>query len=500
MGIDAYLLEVEVDIQMASFPKWQTVGLAESEVKESKERVVSSVKNSGYEFPQRKITINLAPADIKKEGTALDLPIALGLLSSSVMIDASVFSTFVCVGELSLTGDLRPVRGVLPTTLLARKKGFKKILVPKANGGEASVVEGIDVYGISSLAEAVEFLSGRLALTPIPHPGNHGEHFARKTSVDFEDVCGQYQAKRAIEVAASGGHNLLFCGSPGSGKTLLSSRISTILPNLTFSEALETTRIYSVAHLMKERSHLLVERPFRSPHHSISDAGLVGGGTIPKPGEVSLAHNGVLFLDELPEFKKHVLELLRQPLESCEVTITRAAMSLTFPAQFMMVAAMNPCPCGYYGHPRMPCTCSPSAVQKYRHKLSGPLLDRIDLQIDVPPVPFDDLNGRTKLPENSATIQQRVMKTRHIQKVRFENAGISLNARMGPREVRKYCVLDNESKQLMRGIMDKFHLSARSYDRILKVSRTIADMEESEKLETKHLLEAVQYRSLDRNI
>lgn len=499
MGIDAYLLDVEVDIHLQSLPKWHTVGLPESAVKESKERVVAAIKNSGYDFTQRKVTINLAPANVKKEGTALDLPIALGLLSSSGLISQEILGSYLCVGELSLNGELRPVRGILPIAIMAAKKKFEGIILPASNAMEAVMVEGLTVYGLTNLAEAVEFLEGRLMLEPRKsRPFELDEN--RSYTTDFDEICGQYQAKRALEVAASGGHNILFSGSPGSGKTLLSSRLPTILPPLTFHESLETSRIYSVVDLLRQQDRLLTDRPFRSPHHSVSDAGLIGGGTYPKPGEVSLSHHGVLFLDELPEFKKNVLELLRQPLESGEVTITRASMSLTYPASFMMVAAMNPCPCGYFGHPRMACVCTPGQIQRYRNKISGPLLDRIDLQIEVPPVSFEDMTKQTGPCENSKTIQKRVVKTRNVQKRRFQKDKILLNAQMGPRYVRKYCALDQEGHQIMRGVMEKFQLSARAFHRILKVSRTLADIDEKESIEMQHLLEAVQYRSLDRNI
>lgn len=497
-GIDAYPLDVEVDICLQSFPKWHTVGLAESEVKESKERVVSAIKNSGYEFTQRKITINLAPADVKKEGTALDLPIALGLLASSGIIQSDRLGKFLCVGELSLNGDLRPIRGVLPMAVLAAKKKYEGILLPSANAGEAAMVEGLAVYEINHLTEAVEFLENRLVREPRKN-AVFATDWAYDRNLDFEEICGQYQAKRALEVAAGGGHNILFAGPPGAGKTMLASRLPTILPPLTFQESLETSRIYSVVDLLRHQDRLLTERPFRAPHHSISDAGLIGGGSIPRPGEVSLSHHGVLFLDELPEFKKNVLELLRQPLESGSVNISRAAMSLTYPASFTLVAAMNPCPCGYHGHSRITCVCTPAQVSRYRSKLSGPLLDRIDLQIEVPPVPFDEMASPAGGRESSATIRKRVIQTREIQKERFQKEGMLVNAQMSPSLVRKYCALNADGKQLLKGIVEKFHLSARSFHRILKVARTLADMEAAASIETKHLLEAVQYRSLDRN-
>jgi len=495
-GIEAYAIRVEVDICNKAFPAWHTVGLAESEVRESKERVVSAIKNSGYDYTQRRITINLAPADIRKEGTGLDLPIALGLLKSSEIIQGSLES-YLFIGELSLNGEVRPVRGVLPIAILARELKYKAIILPSSNAGEASVVEGLTVYAVTNLVDVVDFVEGRKQLEPVSIQNDTEE--LSVSEGDFIDVAGQFAAKRALEVSASGGHNILFVGSPGSGKTMLSSRIPTILPELSFEESLETSRIYSVMNLLP-RGKLLKTRPFRAPHHSVSDAGLIGGGSSPKPGEVSLGHNGVLFLDELPEFKKHVLELLRQPLESGIVTISRAMSSLTYPAYFMLVAAMNPCPCGYLGHPRVACRCAPASIQKYRSKISGPLLDRIDLQIEVPPVPFSDMASKEALRETSALIRARVLKTRKRQAERFYKTGISVNAQMKPKHVRQYCRLDESGKSILKSIVDKFHLSARAFDRILKVARTIADMEASPSILTPHLLEAVQYRFLDRNI
>ena len=498
LGIHAYPLDVEVDISLQSLPQWHTVGLPESEVKESRERVVSAIKNSGYDFAQRKVTINLAPADIKKEGTAFDLPIALGLLAASGVVPTEKAKCFLYVGELSLSGDLRPIRGVLPIAMLAARHKYDGIILPAGNSGEAAMVEGLPVFSMKHLSEVVEFVEGRLHVNPTAFRPFEEKGVEENARVDFDEISGQYQAKRALEVAASAGHNILFVGPPGAGKTMLASRLPTILPPLTFQESLETSQIYSVMNLLQRQNQLLCERPFRAPHHSVSDAGLIGGGTIPRPGEVSLAHHGGLFLDEMPEFKKNVLELLRQPLESASVTITRASMSLTYPANFMLVAAMNPCPCGFYGHPRKACICTPHHIQKYRTKLSGPLLDRIDLQIEVPPVPFDEMTSVSETRESSAVLRKRVINTRVVQEERFKKEGIWLNSQMTPRMMRKYCALGPEGKQLLKGIVEKFHLSARAFDRILKVSRTLADMEKSESIETKHLLEAVQYRSLDR--
>lgn len=499
IGIESYPIEIEVDINLQAFPKWHTVGLPENAVKESKERVIAAIKNSGYDFAQRKITINLAPADIKKEGTAYDLPIALGLLSSSGLICKDRLKQFLCLGELSLDGQIRSVQGILPVAMMAARGSYAGLILPEQNAMEAAMVEGRPIYAIRHISEAVEFLAERTVIQPFVKAATFAP--ARtEAAIDFQEIAGQFQAKRALEVAASGGHNIIFIGPPGSGKTMLASRLPTILPPLTLAESLETSQVYSVLGLLKDRAQLLTARPFRAPHHSISDAGLIGGGTIPRPGEVSLAHHGVLFLDELPEFKRNALEVLRQPLESGEVTITRSMMSLTFPSQFMLVAALNPCPCGYQGHPKHPCVCTPQQVHRYRTKLSGPLLDRIDLQIEVPPVSFDDMIAPPTTGESSQIISRRVMNARVLQYERFKKSKILLNSHMGPRLVRKYCELKPEGKKLLKGIVEKFCLSARTFDRILKVSRTLADMNGREAIGVEHLLEAVQYRSLDRSV
>lgn len=498
IGIDAHLIEVEVDLCSRTFPNWHTVGLAESEVKESKQRVVAAIRNSGFVYQQRHVTINLAPADIKKEGTAFDLPIALGLMAPQHKLDPEVIQNFLIVGELSLNGRLRPIRGVLPMAILARSKKLKGIIVPYENRAQAAMVEGLKVYAAKSLSEAILFLKDETTLTPfIPEPIPSSQ---TQDWLDFNDVRGQFMVKRALEIAAAGNHNVLLVGNPGVGKTMLASRLPSILPPLSFDEALETSRIYSVVNLLEKDRGLLTQRPFRSPHHSISDAGLIGGGTYPRPGEVSLAHNGILFLDELPEFRKNVLELLRQPIEGGEVTITRAAQSLTYPARFSLVAAMNPCPCGYLGHPKINCVCREQQMARYRQRLSGPLLDRIDLQIEVPLVSFDEMALKNHQAESSQTIRSRVVTARQKQRERFGKKTIKLNAQMGPKDLEHYCEVSDEDKKLLKNVVEKFNFSARSLHRILKVARTISDLANSPKIKTDHLFEAVRYRSLDRQI
>ncbi|MCC7431620.1 YifB family Mg chelatase-like AAA ATPase [bacterium] len=499
VGVDAYKIEVETHLEKA-IPNFIVVGLPDGAVKESRERVSAAIKNSAFVFPTMKITVNLAPADIRKEGSSFDLPIAIGILAASNQVIYENLKDTIILGELSLDGSIRSVKGVLPITINAKKDGFKKIILPKENATEAAIVEGIDVFPVSSLVEVVEFLNACLEIKPCKVSASEILSTFKNYKIDFSDVKGQAHAKRALEVAASGGHNVLMLGPPGSGKTMLAKRLPTILPDLTLEESLETTKIYSVSGLLPSNQALISTRPFRSPHHTISDAGLVGGSNIPKPGEISLAHHGVLFLDELPEFKKSVLEVMRQPLEDGKVTISRATLSLTFPANFLLVASMNPCPCGYFGSSQKECTCNPPLIQKYFSKVSGPLLDRIDIQIEVPAVPFKELSQK-ELSENSETISQRVIKTRKIQTKRFENEkGIFANSDMTSKLIRKFCQLDTQGEELLKIAITKLGLSARAYDRILKVSRTIADLESSEKILPQHLGEAIQYRSLDRNI
>ncbi|RKY89926.1 magnesium chelatase [candidate division KSB1 bacterium] len=499
LGIDAYIIEVETNLE-STVPSFSTVGLPDGAVKESKERVSAAIKNTGYIFPNKRITINLAPADIKKEGSALDLPIAVGILAAYGIVEKEKLDKYIILGELSLDGSLRSIKGSLSISITAKKEGFKGIILPEKNAKEASIVEDIEVYPVSSLKETVELLNGENNLKPYKIDVN--EVFKRNIeyNIDFIDVKGQEHAKRALEVAAAGGHNIIMIGPPGSGKTMLARRIPTILPDLTLEEALETTKIHSVAGYLPPDSALIATRPFRAPHHTISDAGLIGGGQIPKPGEVSLAHHGVLFLDELTEFKKNVLEVLRQPLEDRKVTISRATLSLTYPSSFMLAAAMNPCPCGYATDPYHECSCTPSQIQKYLSRISGPLLDRIDIHIEVPSVKYKDLAGKST-GESSKTIRERVKKARLIQYERFKNRNdIYNNAGMEARDIKKYCKIDLKSEELLRIAITKLGLSARAYNRILKVARTIADLENSKEIVPEFISEAIQYRSLDRNL